>query len=90
MNLNDFTLAELHTAVSQVFAQMMLQWVQVRVILTSTEAFDAELSMRLTESMEQSMDHAATLLRDSLHKQGYTDQMIDDRIDEVKKLYGLE
>lgn len=80
----------LYTAVSSGMAQIQFTWAQIQTVLASSELFDAELSMQAAEAMREFANKSSVLLRDSLHKLGYTDEQIDDAILMLKKALGLE
>lgn len=90
MDLNSFTQAELHNALSVMFLGIQVSAIQINNILTGTEKFDAELSMQIVESLKSTLDAANELLLDSYKRQGLSDEAIESRLNEVKKMFGLD
>lgn len=90
MDLNSFTQAELHNALSVMFLGIQVSAIQINNILTGTEKFDAELSMQIVESLKSTLDAANKLLLDSYKRQGLSDEAIESRLNEVKKMFGLD
>lgn len=90
MDLNKFTQAELHNALSTLFLTIQVCAVQINKILAETEKFDAELSMRIVENLKSALDAANDLLIDSYKRQGLTEEAIQERLDMVRKMYGLD
>jgi hypothetical protein len=90
MDLSGYTHEQIHTAVSTGVAQIHILWLQIHSILVNSEWFDAELSLQTIEAMQEFTKKLDILQRDSLHKMGYTDEMIDEQIKIVRKALGLD
>lgn len=90
MDLNAYTQAELHQALSTYFLGIQISAVQISKILSETEKFDAELSMQVVESLASTLESANNLLIDSYKRQGLTEEDIQIRLQAVKKMFGLD
>lgn len=90
MDLRKFTQAELHNALATLFLGVQVSAVQITKVLTETDKFDAELSMQVVEGLKSALDAANELLIDSYRRQGLTDEDIQERLDAVRKMFGLD
>lgn len=90
MNLDKFTQAELHNALSTLFLGIQISFVNINEVLTKTDKFDAELSMRIVENLRSALEAANELLIDSYKRQGLTEEAIQERIDAIRKMYGFD
>jgi hypothetical protein len=84
MDIHIFTHAELHDALSALFYGVQLSAIQINNILTNTEKFDIELSVRVIEHLSAVLESGNQLLIDSYHRQGLTDEQIEQRIKFMK------
>lgn len=89
MNGNDIPDQIVRVAVSSGFTQISYIWSQVQVLLAGTEVYDAELSLQVTEAYKAFEVKVNDLLRDSLHRQGISDEQIAQRAEEIKRMLGF-
>lgn len=88
MYSNDITDNTIMQAISAGFISLSLTFARMQTVLAGTEVYDAELSLQLTEAWKAFEKKGEELLRDQLHKQGVTDEQINARAKQIRRMLG--
>jgi hypothetical protein len=86
MNVNKVPDEIVRQAISSGFIQLYLIFAEMQNILSQSEVYDAELSMKLAEAWTDFEKAGVDLLRDSLNRQGLTYNQIDDISKNIKRM----